>query len=202
MSAEVKRIFSGEHHFSPFLREKLVPFFQYDHLDIDLILRVSYSDKGIAGNVSPVCTENLKVYLNEHDISDEIRLELIDAARLVPEPLFNSQYKLGVQKYTEQFDALSIKEVERSGDADFFANYLATSSLPDFFESLGDRRVGWGGNLHALCYVYSFIAIQPISIRNCWKRYVETHGLDLPDELDGLPRIVISSSRSAQLWTG
>lgn len=200
MSAEVKRIFSGEHHFSPLLREKSVPFFQYDHLDIvdiDLMFRISFSDKEVAGNVSPVCSENLRIYLNEFDISEEVRLELIDAASLVPEALFKSQYQLGVQKYSDQFDALSVKEAERAGDAAFFADYVADNSIPEFFATLGDRNIGWAGNLHVLCFLYSFVAIQPISLRNCWKRHVETHGLALPDELEGLPRIVVSFAHHA-----
>ncbi|MEM6410165.1 MAG: hypothetical protein AAF683_01360 [Pseudomonadota bacterium] len=198
MAAEVKRIYHGAYDFSHLDREAVIILNSLDHraiVDIDFMLYQEHGRHYSSPNSAPVGIEKLKIYLNDYEITDSVLSELVELLRVVPERTVREKYRVGVHKYTSFLDAVGERVDERSNDLEFFETYLETNTYEDFLNNFGERTVGWGGNLHITSFLYRFIPVQPISLKDVWQRFVAANpDLNPPESLAELPFVKLTLS--------
>lgn len=197
MSTEIVTNTSGCIDFTPYSREGLIP------TDQDRIRKLSdvrlslFSEPTVAPLldsqrfVGPI---DVRLYINEHDVSTYLREALKEQIRGLPPALVRTQYLAGVQRY--------LAFVQNFPDPppvnDDFATATAYAAMEDWgnaFNSLGDRTLGWSGNLHALNFIFRYIPILPISLAGVWDKYVASAGGNPPEALSEFDRLVVTLSQ-------
>lgn len=196
MSAEIVAHKSGSVDFSPYSREATVPTEQ-DQIrkvtDIRLTLSTEPSLAPLIDTQRFVGPIDVRLYLNEHNVTEYLREGLKDQIRGLPPALVRSQYLNGVQRYIDFVQSFA-DPPPVGGDFATATAYASMSDWGDAFNNLGDRTLGWSGNLHVLNYIYRFIPILPISLAEVWDRYVATTGGTLPASLSEFEQLSITFS--------
>lgn len=119
---------------------------------------------------------DLRIYLGSEEVTDGIgaavgrQLDSRDAG------VVESQYRSAVSAYLEHLRGAGARDDEARRDADALEGYLASGSWQERFSRLGDRAIGWSGNLHPVNFIYRDMSLHPISLQDVWS---ETRGGDL-----------------------
>ncbi|MBI4962474.1 MAG: hypothetical protein HY913_04295 [Desulfomonile tiedjei] len=137
----------------------------------------------------------LVVRLNEHDLTKatcQILVRALEAADKVPGhggvSLMREQYRDAMTRYMKLQDRLvcgllqdpvdgeARKRMTGQDIGDFkyhlsVRDALVKKPVKDLSKRLGDSETGYNGNLHIFNYVYSHIALEPLSLNDIWAEY-------------------------------
>ena len=186
MSLEVKRILAGHIDFSALSRELSVPVSTTDQrqlVDIELILYSQPSLHPLVQSQQFTGGEDFRLYLNEHDVTAALKSEINRLVSALPLTLVRSTYMRGVTQYIQFASAFDYIAPNVAHDATFAQQYAQMNDWDKKFDTLGDRHVGWSGNLHPLNFLYRFIPIRGISLADVWRTHLLAIGGNLPETL-------------------
>jgi chaperonin cofactor prefoldin len=174
-----------------------------DLLDVGIILHGVRSEAfGYTG---------MRVHLNDHDITKAIigshqngkglqgKIHALGAAA-------RDQYEKAMNDCVKFMDRIASKDIDKTtGDIPtdedspsrdvqkpIMQKLLAVNPVAKNLDQLGDLEVGWQGNLHIFNYLYTDIAIEPLSLNEIWKDYQAQSGTAVDwKTLDNL-RLILS----------
>lgn len=197
MSTEVVANKSGCIDFTPYSREGVIPTDQDRIRKLNDIRLTLFSEPTLAPLVDAqrfVGPVDVRLYINEYDVTTYLRESLKEQIRGLPPALVRTQYLAGVQRYLSFVQSFA-DPPPVGGDLAIATTYAAMADWGNAFNSLGDRTLGWSGNLHALNFIFRFIPILPISLADVWERYVANAGGNPPETLSEFERLVITLSQ-------
>lgn len=197
MGAEVFSYKTGFVDFNRFSRETTIPTAQDEVrriIDINMSMFCEPTLAPLHVNNRFDGPEDLRLYINEHDVTAQLLDAFKDQIRLLPAPIVRASYLRGVEQYLGYVQSFPAPPPV-SGDLAFAQSYSAMADWGDAFLRLGDRGVGWSGNLHIINYLYRFIPILPISLTIVWQKYRDAVDPSLPETLNGFDKLVIILSQ-------
>lgn len=194
MGTEVKRIYSGYVDFTPLSREGGIALNASDSLDL-LDASLSFYTLPTMAPLIPsaglIGGENYRFYLNQYDVTTSVIAALQALITPVPRAQISAQYLVGASDYLRLIRSLRIRDTETANDE---ARAQTISNTPDWrtlFAKMGDRQVGWSGNLHPISFIYRYIEIPPLSLKDVWARHRIANPA-LPETLSQLPLRTVS----------
>ena len=203
MSTNVVHNKSGVVDFSPYCREIVVPTDQ-DKIrkltDIHLTFFCKPTVSPLTDSQRFLGPVDIRLYINEYDVTEYLRELLAEEIRALPPVLVRTQYLKGVEKYLAFVQSYA-DPPPVTDDLDTATQYANMTDWGDAFQTLGlpDRTpqnaLGWGGNLHAVNYIYQFIPILPISLGDVWDSFASDTGGNLPESLADFEQLVITTSQ-------
>ena len=197
MGFEVTDTVTGHVDFSAYCREHMIATPLNKIRKIEEIELILYSTPTITPGtgVQPFGGgEDFRLYLNEHDLTECLLLELKQLIRAIPLPLVKSQYVLGVRQYLAFVNAYSDPPPVED-DLEFAMEYAEMADWGNAFEKLGDRNIGWSGNLHVLNFIYRFIPLLPVSLNDVWRRYRDIAEVTLPESISQFQHVRLTLSQ-------
>jgi hypothetical protein len=130
--------------------------------------------------------EGYRFYLNQYDVTASVIAALQALITPIPAAQIAAQYLAGASDYLQFVRSLRIRDAETAND-DATAHAIAnTQDWRTLFAKMGDRQVGWSGNLHPIAFLYRYIAIPPLSLKDVWTTHRVTNAA-LPATLSQLP---------------
>lgn len=194
MSAEMQHIIAGQIDFSAYTRElALVPDSQGL---LDLHLRMYSLPNAVVLTAGLGGGEDYRVYVSGRNVTRYVVQEYQRLAAAMPRDVFERQYLAGVDAYLRY--ATHVNQNLNGPEERAKAESLLTERTPvEMFATLGDRSVGWGGNLHAMSFAYRFISLEPISLASVWEAYVRDQPNEPPTLADLRPFVVLLSQGPA-----
>ncbi|MEW8047656.1 MAG: hypothetical protein AB2805_14285 [Candidatus Thiodiazotropha sp.] len=199
MSINVKSIYSGSHKYNSYSPEVSCLISQTSIEDLNITLFLSPSVNEFAPRSGPQCPEDVRIYVNKFDITESFIDELVRNVQLADPAKIQEQYWRGVKAYLNVMNATGEYEEELVGEEEKAEQIARSGQWKDLFSSLGNRSIGWLGTLHPLCYAYSYIQLNPVSIRQAWEHYVNSSNTNLSKKLADLPikKITFSHGRAS-----
>jgi hypothetical protein len=132
--------------------------------------------------------EDYRFYINKLDITTAVKQVIQNKIALIPQSVLKQQYLEGVHSYFQLLKALDVFNNETKSDPETAQLIANTKDWPGQFSTLGDRQKGWSGNLHPLNFLYRFIKMPPLSLREIWSTYrAKPENSSLPVDFTLLP---------------
>jgi hypothetical protein len=150
---------------------------------IELMLYSQPSLQPLIASQQFIGGEDFRLYLNEYDVTAALKSELNRLVSALPSTIVRSTYLRGVTQYIQFASAFNSIAPNIAHDTTFAQNYAQLNDWDRKFDKLGDRHVGWSGNLHPLNFLYRFIPVQGISLENVWHAHRTATGGNLPETL-------------------
>jgi len=192
MGTDVLYSLKGTANFNPWMREHCCTI-EDESLntltDISLRFWASPTNAPHIPSSAFIGVEDLRLYVNEHNVTPDVIAELQRLITPVPVAQLSAAYLLGTQRYLAFIRAYGTHNAQVAGDDAAAAAYAASGNWPSKLATLGQRVIGWSGNLHIVNYIYKNIALRPVSLEAVWASYVRRTGAALPTSLKSLPRL-------------
>ena len=198
MSVEIRTTLHGNIDFSPLNRELLIPIDISrisDLVDIELQLYCSPTVIPLTESASLTGGEDFRFYVNEHNVTNALIKELAKSLMENDHDSLKRAYLNGATAYINYSKAIKPFDEHLDSDWEYAQTYAEDENWAAKFVSLGDRNVGWSGNLHCLNFLYRFIPLSPISVQAVWRRHLVSSSITQPDELSKLSHLVCSFSQ-------
>lgn len=196
MATDVYRTLAGEAHFTPWYREREVLFHDIaisDLKEIEFRFHIGATIQPPNVGSAFVGAEDIRLYVNEHDVTPDVIAEVQRLVAKVPVDEIKRNYLECVQNYLRFIEAFGTHNEQVAGDWEFAQNYAESGMWPDKFTSLGDRTIGWSGNLHPLNFLHKLLPTA-LSLSAIWRSYVQRTGLQLPTKLSQLSSLLLTFS--------
>ncbi|NIY81946.1 hypothetical protein [Vibrio hepatarius] len=197
MSAEVRAVMSGSIEFSALNRELVLPFdiTRVSELtDVELQFYSAPSVMPLINSAQLTGGEDFRLYVNEHNVTASLIQELVISLDENTHDTLKMGYLKGAKAYISLGKAMNLPEDQLDSDWAFAQAYAEDDNWAAKLTKLGDRSIGWSGNLHCLNYLYRFMPIKPMSLQAIWKRHVNTFNINEPEEISSLPNLVLTFS--------
>lgn len=179
MPAPVKRTLSGEIDFSAYLREQSVAIATVDQgslIDIScsfFTLPSFYEWK--TGRELLGC-EDVRLYISGSDVTSALKAEIQRLISVIPPDVVSKAYLTGANSYIDYVSKFGAYLADFGRDKQFATTYAADPDWAKKFSTLGDRKAGFMGNLHALSFLFRFIPLPPISLQAVWDGFNAKQG--------------------------
>lgn len=174
MGTEIKRIYSGHVDFTALSRESSIAVNAADSpelLDVALTFYTLPTVAPLTPSAGLIGGENYRFFLNEHDVTQSVVATLQTLISAIPRAQIASQYLTGATDYLHLIRSLRIRETETAGDEAAARAFSESPNWPALVAKMGDRQMGWSGNLHPICFIYRYIELPPISLNTVWERH-------------------------------
>lgn len=181
MSAEVRELITGNIEFSGLERERVVVLDSErlsELVDVNLQLYSGPAVAPLLRTMSLSGGEDFRLYLNSHNVTEQLVDVIREKVQSTPDEVMEDGYRKGVEAYFRLFKRLQFDEEVYERDSKLVDEVIASSEWEGQFEKLGDRSIGWSGNLHCFNFLYKFISISSISLNSVWSKYQRTMGAD------------------------
>src|SRR6266566_4805185 len=179
MAAPVIRTISGEIDFGTYLREHSIPINTADQKSLIDINLSFYTLPGYydwrSGRELLGC-EDIRMYISGENVTSSLKEQLKLIVSAIPTNIIHDAYLAGAQSYITFVKQLGLYSAEIAKDEQFVQAYASDADWVSKFINLGDRNVGWMGNLHPLSFLFRYIPSAPISLKAVWQSYQEKSG--------------------------
>jgi len=115
--------------------------------------------------------EDIRFYVNKVDLSKQVKAELTLLLKQADGEKLRNQYREGVNqylKYIKPFTSIINLDIDRERA---ILDSILKKDVTSWMEKLGDRKMGWSGNLHVINYIYKTIDLPPLSLNSILTRY-------------------------------
>lgn len=201
MAYEITKIYTGHVDFNPWCREYRLAVSPFEREGLQDILLTFYASP----NVDPwnpsyefLGGEDYRIYVNEHDVTSALVTELQHHVAAIPPQSLRDSYEAGARAYLRFLHNLDTESKYGqiiAKDEQFIQQYVADPDWPRKFAKLGDRSVGWAGNLHPINFLFAYITVPQLSLQSIWSRFVGSAGKPLPARLADFSPLVITYSQ-------
>jgi hypothetical protein len=168
MSLDIFNLISKQFDFSPLAREFkiIIPTTELRKITDLKFAIFSRPSLLLSSSVQEIaCVEDLHLYVNGTDVTENLRKQLIKKINQLPKEEYKKGYLEGSNQFLDYINSYDTYNTEFKDDYEKAVSISSNGNLNDIFKKIGDRTFGRGGNLHPLNFIYKNIDIETLSLR-------------------------------------
>ncbi|MBP9792884.1 MAG: hypothetical protein KBC56_02680 [Flavobacterium sp.] len=166
MNYDNTNIINRTFDFSPLYREAtiLIPLkglTSFKEVEFTFYTRPSYLLSGSVQNFGGA--EDLNFYINGFNLTAGLKKILITRLKKLSVEKLSEQYLFGAKTYCDYINSFDFLDEQYKNEYQVAKSYISNIDISSAFEKIGNRKIGIGGNLHLVNFLFRYIDIEPIS---------------------------------------
>lgn len=198
MGAEIRSTINGTIEFSALNRELSIPIDisrLRNLLDIQLQFYIAPTVMPLINSAQNTGGEDFRFYINEHNVTTEVSEEIGQLISTYDHEHLKTAYLKGANAYLNYASSMGLPSDQVEEDRRVALEVANDQDWPSKFTELGNRNIGWSGNLHCLNFLYRFIPLSPISLNSIWRQFKDKSTDTLPSELSDFSHLICTLSQ-------